>query len=146
MRTIARAMTRSASVITAANMAAPAPRVPDNGTGTANMPLHLDYIALIPIYIIDGLPAGTNVAMDAVETAPTSAVDETGGMLGSTQSAGVGSGLLWNMQGTGPVCWCCLFAPSGRHVPAKDQLVIPRCSKPVCIPWIRTWPRALAHA
>ncbi len=102
----------------AVRIAAAAPHVPDNGTGTADMPLHLDYIALTPMYIIDGLPAGTNVAIDALQTAPTSTVEQAGGILGGTQSAGVGSGFLWTMQGTGTLAGFSriLFVPFSTNI------------------------------
>ena len=74
---------------------------PDNGSGTADMPLHVDYYSKSPMYIIDGLPSGTNITIDAVHTAPTATVEQAGGTLSGTQSAGIGSGFSWNMQGTG---------------------------------------------
>jgi hypothetical protein len=75
--------------------------VPDNGGGTAEMPLHVDYYSVSPMYIIDGLPAGTNITIDAVQAAPSSTVEQPGGSLSGNQSAGVGSGFQWDMHGTG---------------------------------------------
>jgi hypothetical protein len=75
--------------------------VPDNGGGTADLPIHLDYLGKQPMYIIDGLPAGTNITIGAVHTAPTSTLEVAGGSLGGTASVGYGSGFQWNMQGTG---------------------------------------------
>jgi hypothetical protein len=75
--------------------------VPDNGGGTADLPIHLDYFSQSPMYIIDGLPPGTNLTIDAVLTTPTITVEQPGGSLGGTQSAAIGSGFAWAMQGTG---------------------------------------------
>jgi hypothetical protein len=75
--------------------------LPDNGAGTLDLPIHYNYNAQSPMYITAGLPAGTTIAIAAVHTAPTSTVEQAGGTLGGTQSAGVGSGFAWNMVGTG---------------------------------------------
>lgn len=107
-----------ASVLVTTGVAVASPSVPDNGTGTADMPLHLDYDAVSPMYIIDGLPAGTNLTIDAVQTAPTSTVEQLGGTLGGTQAAGIGSGFHWNMQGTGALAGYSrtLFIPFSQNV------------------------------
>lgn len=89
------------SILPTAALTLALPTVPDNGSGTADMPLHHDYTARDPMYILDGLPPGTSITIGAIHTAPTSTVEQPGGTLGGTQSAGIGSGFLWQMQGTG---------------------------------------------
>ncbi len=46
------------SVPTAAEVTLAIPSVPDNGSGTADMPLHHDYTAAGPMCTADGLPSG----------------------------------------------------------------------------------------
>jgi hypothetical protein len=75
--------------------------VPDNGSGTAAMPIHADYLSQSPMHIIDGLPIGSQVNIDAVHNAPLVAAEQHGGSLGGTQSAGGGPLFTWNMQGVG---------------------------------------------
>jgi len=85
------------------------PVVPDNGAGTAAMPLHADYQGQTPMYIRDGLPTyivgglpvASTITMNAVLTAPTATDEQAGGSLGGTQSLAAGSGFQWYMVGTG---------------------------------------------
>lgn len=76
--------------------------VPDNGFGTAQMPILADYVGETPMQIIDGLPAFSTIDIDAVLKAPPQYVEVPGGSLGGTKSAG-GTGTLFHfeMQGTG---------------------------------------------
>jgi len=76
--------------------------VPDNGFGTAQMPILADYVGETPMQIIDGLPAFSTIDIDAVLKAPPLYVEVPGGSLGGTKSAG-GTGTLFHfeMQGTG---------------------------------------------
>lgn len=80
--------------------------LPDNGFGTVDMPLAGDYVAdhSLPgnyMYIIDGLPQGSNIRFDPVLTAPTATAEIAGGSLGGTASAGAGNGFQFDMQGSG---------------------------------------------
>jgi hypothetical protein len=76
--------------------------VADNGFGSAQMPLLADYTGETPMQIVDGLPAGSVINIDAVLKTPTVYLEIPGGTLGGTTS-GAGTGLLftWQMQGTG---------------------------------------------
>ena len=75
--------------------------VPDNGFGTAQMPILADYTGETPMQIVDGL-GGDVININAVLKTPTLYVEVPGGSLGGTKS-GAGTGLLftWQMQGTG---------------------------------------------
>jgi hypothetical protein len=76
--------------------------VPDNGSGTAHMPIRAPYYSQNPMNIIDGLPAATTVQIDAVLNAPTVTDEVSGGILAGTASGGGGAPLFtWTMQGTG---------------------------------------------
>lgn len=96
---------------------APAQIVPDNGGGTADMPLHHSYNAAGLMYITDGL-LGSTIEITAVQTAPTSTVEQAGGILAGTQGAGVGSGFNWIMQGTGALAGFnrTIFVPFSQSV------------------------------
>jgi hypothetical protein len=85
----------------AAGSASAIPVVPDNGSGTADLPIHLSYPGMGSMYITDGLPAGTNITISVIQTAPTATVEVAGGSLSGTQSVGIGSGFSWGMSGTG---------------------------------------------
>jgi hypothetical protein len=75
--------------------------VPDNGFGTAQMPILADYASETQMHIVDGL-GGSTIQIDAVLEAPAVFAEQPGGTLGGTKSAGGGSGLFtWQMQGTG---------------------------------------------
>jgi hypothetical protein len=74
--------------------------VPDNGFGTANMPILLPYYGLSPMNIVDGLPVGTTINIDAVLTSPVATIEAAGGTLGGNKS-GAETSFTWNMQGTG---------------------------------------------
>jgi len=76
--------------------------VPDNGFGTAQMPILADYVGETPMQIIDGLPPLSTINIDAVLKSPPVYGEVAGGSLGGTKSAG-GTGILFHfeMQGTG---------------------------------------------
>jgi hypothetical protein len=96
--------TRSAMAVFAAMLTAistlTAVEIPDNGSGTADMPLATQYLALSQMHIIDGLPPGTQININALLTAPTATIEVAGGSLGGTMS---GAALLfcWELEGTG---------------------------------------------
>jgi hypothetical protein len=75
--------------------------VPDNGGGTAQMPIQAAYPSLNPLVINAGLPAGSQININAVWLAPTVSAEQAGGSLGGTKSAGGGPLMQWTMQGTG---------------------------------------------
>jgi hypothetical protein len=77
--------------------------VPDNGGGTAQMPIQAPYPSLpaTPMVISAGLPPGSQINIDAVWLAPIVSAEQPGGGLGGTQSAGGGPLMQWTMQGTG---------------------------------------------
>jgi hypothetical protein len=75
--------------------------VPDNGNGTAQIPILADYTAQTPMQIVDGL-GGDVININAVLETPTVYAEQPGGTLGGTKSGGGGGGLFtWQMQGTG---------------------------------------------
>lgn len=75
--------------------------VPDNGGGTAQMPIQAPYPALAPMIIDNGPPLGSQVNITATWLAPTVSAEQPGGGLGGTKSAGGGPLMQWSMQGTG---------------------------------------------
>lgn len=75
--------------------------VPDNGGGTAQMPIQAPYPSLNPLVISNGLPAGSQININAVWLTPTVSAEQPGGSLGGTKSAGGGPLMQWTMQGTG---------------------------------------------
>ena len=76
--------------------------VPDNGSGSAQMPILADYIGETDMQIIDGLPAATTIDIDAILMTPAAAQEVAGGTLGGTASGGGGGTLFnWTMTGTG---------------------------------------------
>lgn len=75
--------------------------VPDNGSGTAQMPIQAPYPSVNPLVMNAGLPFGTQININAVWLVPTVSVEQPGGTLGGTQSAGGGPLMQWTMQGTG---------------------------------------------
>jgi hypothetical protein len=75
--------------------------VPDNGGGTAQMPIQAPYPSLNPMVISNGLPPGSQININAVWLAPTVSAEQPGGGLGGTKSAGGGPLMQWTMQGTG---------------------------------------------
>jgi hypothetical protein len=76
--------------------------VPDNGFGTARVPILADYLSETPMLIDAGLPPGSTVDIDAVLETPVVYAEQAGGSLGGTKSGGGGGGLFtWQMQGTG---------------------------------------------
>lgn len=75
--------------------------VPDNGSGTAVMPIQFDYPGLTPMQIIDGLPPGTTVNIAATLETPLTPSEAPGGALGGTSASGTGPLFTWQMQGTG---------------------------------------------
>jgi hypothetical protein len=77
--------------------------VPDNGFGTAQVPILADYVSETPMQIIDGL-GGSTIDIDATLETPTvySNPEQAGGSLGGTKTGGGGGGLFtFQMQGTG---------------------------------------------
>lgn len=84
-----------------ASVASAVTLVPDNGFGTASMPLQAAYTGIGIMQISAGLPAGTTVDMGTVFTAPGATAELAGGSLGGTMSAANGNGFQWQMQGTG---------------------------------------------
>jgi hypothetical protein len=74
--------------------------VPDNG-GTAEMPIQAAYPSLSPMIMDAGLPAGSQININALWLTPTVSVEQAGGSLGGTQAAGGGPLMQWTMQGTG---------------------------------------------
>ena len=75
--------------------------VPDNGGGTAEMPIQAPYPSLNPMVISSGLPVGSQININAVWLAPTVSAEQPGGSLAGTKSAGGGPLMQWTMQGTG---------------------------------------------
>ena len=75
--------------------------VPDNGGGTAQMPIQSAYPSISPMVITSGLPSGSQININAVWLAPTVSAEQPGGTLGGTQSAGGGPLMQWTMTGTG---------------------------------------------
>jgi len=90
----------------AALLAAPAGAVqvivPDNGGGTANVPILAAYTGQTPMQIISGLPVGSTIDIAAVLETPVVYIESPGGSLGGTKAGGGDGGLFtWQMQGTG---------------------------------------------
>lgn len=75
--------------------------VPDNGGGTAQMPIQAPYPSLNPMVMSNGLPVASQININAVWLAPIVSAEQAGGGLGGTQSAGGGPLMQWTMQGTG---------------------------------------------
>lgn len=75
--------------------------VPDNGAGTAAMPIQADYPGLSPMHMINGLPLGSQININAVLKAPLVRAEQPGGSLAGTKSAGGGPLFAWQMQGVG---------------------------------------------
>jgi hypothetical protein len=61
--------------------------VPDNGFGTANMPILADYTSQTPMQMINGVIGGV-ININAVLETPTVDAEQPGGTLGGTKSAG----------------------------------------------------------
>jgi hypothetical protein len=99
---VASALLFSCVALLSAPAAAAPVFVPDNGFGTAQMPILADYVGETPMQIIDGLPAFTTIDIDAVLKTPPVYGEVPGGSLGGTKSGG-GTGTLFHfeMQGTG---------------------------------------------
>jgi hypothetical protein len=76
--------------------------VPDNGSGTAHMPIRDTYVQVTPMQISNGLPPASTIDCSGVLTTPTDTAEIAGGTLGGTKAAaGTGLGFQWSMQGTG---------------------------------------------
>lgn len=76
--------------------------VPDNGSGTARVPILADYQGQVPMVIDQGPPPGSTISINAVLETPTVYAEQPGGSLGGTMSGGGGGGLFsWQMSGTG---------------------------------------------
>lgn len=92
----------------AALVAAPAGAVPvfvpDNGGGTANVPILADYIGQSPMQIVNGLPFGSTIDIVAVLNAPDVYAELPNVNIGGHKAGGGGTGVGvfdWQMQGTG---------------------------------------------
>ena len=99
MRSIAVLLVASAFVFIDSGVARAV--VPDNGSGTAALPIRSDYIAQTPMHIANGLPAGSSNDNDAVLPSPVAAAEQVGGTLGGTRSGGGGPLFTWTMHGVG---------------------------------------------
>jgi hypothetical protein len=86
----------SAAVVSAASVF-----VPDNGAGTAKMPIQAPYPSLTPLVMNSGFPAGSQININAVWLTPAVSAEVAGGALGGTKSAGGGPLMQWTMQGVG---------------------------------------------
>jgi hypothetical protein len=75
--------------------------VPDNGSGTAVMPIQSDYPGLTQMQISNGLPPATTVDITATLETPLTPAEAPGGALGGTSASGTGPLFTWQMQGTG---------------------------------------------
>ncbi len=75
--------------------------VPDNGSGTADVPILADYVGETPMQISDGFPMGSTIDIVATLETPTVYAEQAGGSLGGTMSGGGGGLFTWQMQGTG---------------------------------------------
>ncbi|MEM7168441.1 MAG: hypothetical protein AAF581_23560 [Planctomycetota bacterium] len=101
---------------------------PDNGTGTVTLPPTCDYTSPCELHrIIDGLPAGTEIIIDAVHKDFINIVEAPGGSLGGTQET-FDSILELDVTGTGTLAGFqrTLFVPvacevhSGPRTPGAD--------------------------
>jgi hypothetical protein len=75
--------------------------VPDNGGGTAQMPIQAAYPSINPMVMSNGLPLASQININAVWLAPTVSAEQAGGSLLGTKSPGGGPLMQWTMQGTG---------------------------------------------
>jgi hypothetical protein len=75
--------------------------VPDNGAGTAHIPIRDTYTQTSNMQIVDGLPPASTIELTGVLTTPTNTVEQPGGTLGGRQGASIGSAFQWTAQGTG---------------------------------------------
>ncbi len=75
--------------------------VPDNGMGTGHMPALAAYNSIQDWQVINGLPFGSTLDIQATLQAPLLSIEGPGGLLGGTTGNGSGLNLTFNMQGTG---------------------------------------------
>lgn len=75
--------------------------LPDNGSGTVSMPIAAAYDENDLMFIIDGLPPGSNIQITSTIVAPVVGYEEAGGNLGGTRAGYGGNLFQWSMQGTG---------------------------------------------
>ena len=75
--------------------------VPDNGAGTAHIPIRDVYTQTSNMQIVNGLPPASTIELSGVLSAPTNTVEQAGGTLGGRQGAAVGTVFQWSAQGTG---------------------------------------------
>ena len=75
--------------------------VPDNGAGTAHIPIRDTYTQTSNMQIVDGLPPASTIQLSGVLTTPSNTVEQPGGGLGGRQGVGIGSVFQWTAQGTG---------------------------------------------
>lgn len=95
--------------------------VPDNGFGTAQMPILADYTAETPLQIIDGLDPGNSIDIATILKSPPVFGEVAGGSLGGTKAGG-GTGILFEMQmqGTGAFA----FYNRNLNFPASNGTVL----------------------
>lgn len=76
--------------------------LPDNGSGTVDMPLAAPYVSAPPdvMQILNGLPPGTTIDIVPVLASATAQSESPGGTLGGTHATGLSS-FDWDMDGTG---------------------------------------------
>lgn len=91
------------ALLVCAGLATPAAwaTVPDNGSGTAHIPIRDTYVQESNMQIVNGLPGGSTIELTGVLSAPTGTVEQAGGGLGGRQGASTGSVWQWTAQGTG---------------------------------------------
>src|SRR5687768_12424664 len=76
--------------------------VPDNGAGTADLPLRANYTnPNDPMLIINGLAPGDTVEIDAVLVQPSTSTEVNGGVLLGTRASSSDMQLQLSLQGTG---------------------------------------------
>jgi hypothetical protein len=94
-------MAACALVICAAWASVASAVVPDNGSGTAHIPIRDTYVQTSDMQIINGLAPGSTIDLSGVLSTPTNTVEQPGGTLGGRQGAAVGAVWQWNATGTG---------------------------------------------
>jgi hypothetical protein len=75
--------------------------VPDNGNGTAHIPIRDTYVQTSDMLISNGLPPGSTIQLSGVLSTPTNTVEQPGGTLAGRQGAAVGAVWQWQATGTG---------------------------------------------
>jgi hypothetical protein len=75
--------------------------VPDNGSGTAHIPIRDTYLQQSNMQIFSGLPPASTIELSGVLSTPSGTVEQAGGNLGGRKGAAAGAVWQWNAQGTG---------------------------------------------